>query len=169
MVSDVVRNVLDSTIGKEFEKTTAKYSNNSFIAVPSSNERNYYKDGFEINYQDTFEQIYALEESLRQARYGLGHRVAVALDNRPEQIIFRLALNKIGVSCVPINPDYSVNELSFVLQHSEAELLIYLRQQKTKVEQATQLLQYPISLWCLDDSKRAVSYTHLTLPTIYSV
>ena len=154
MVSDVVRNVLNSTIGKEFEKTTAKYSKNSFIAVPSSNERNYYKDGFEINYQDTFEQTNALEESLRQAGYGLGHRVAVALDNRPEQIIFRLALNKIGASCVPINPDYSVNELSFVLQHSEAELLIYLQQQKTKVDQTTQLLQHPMSLWCLDDNKR---------------
>ena len=63
MVSDLVRNVLDSTIGKEFEKTTAKYSKNSFIAVPSSKERNYYKNGFEINYQDTLEQTCALEES----------------------------------------------------------------------------------------------------------
>ena len=144
MVGDLVRNVLNSTIGGEFEKTKEKYSKNSFIAVPSSNERNYYKDGFEINYQDTFEQTNALEESLRQAGYGLGHRVAVALDNRPEQIIFRLALNKIGASCVPINPDYSVNELSFVLQHSEAELLIYLQQQKTKVDQTNQLLQHPI-------------------------
>ena len=154
MVGDLVRNVLNSTIGREFEKTKEKYSKNSFIAVPSSNKRNYYKDGFEINYQDTFEQTNALEESLRQAGYGLGHRVAVALDNRPEQIIFRLALNKIGASCVPINPDYSVNELSFVLQHSEAELLIYLQQQKTKVDQTNQLLQHPISLWCLDDNKR---------------
>ena len=65
MVSAIVLNVLNSTIGKEFERTTAKYSKNSFIAVPSSNDRNYYKDGFEINYQDTFEQTYALEESLR--------------------------------------------------------------------------------------------------------
>ena len=44
VVGDLVRNVLSSTIGESLRKLK-KYSKNSFIAVPSSNERNYYKDG----------------------------------------------------------------------------------------------------------------------------
>ena len=151
MINDLVRNVIDTTIGEEFEKTVRKYPKNSFVAVPSSLERDYYKDGFEINYKDALDRIFKLENSLRKSGFGLGHRVAVALNNRPEHIILRLALNKIGASCVPINPDYRVNELSFVLEHSEAELLVYLRQQKSKVDQANKLLKQPISVWCLED------------------
>ena len=151
MINDLVQNVIDTTIGEEFEKTVRKYPKNSFVAVPSSLERDYYKDGFEINYKDALVRIFRLENSLRKSGFGLGHRVAVALNNRPEHIILRLALNKIGASCVPINPDYRVNELSFVLEHSEAELLVYLRQQKSKVDQANKLLKQPISVWCLED------------------
>ena len=43
-----------TAIGEEFEKTARKYPKNSFVAVPSSLERDYYKDGFEINYKDAF-------------------------------------------------------------------------------------------------------------------
>ena len=93
MINDLVRNVIDTTIGEEFEKTARKYPKNSFVAVPSSLERDYYKDGFEINYKDALERIFKLENSLRKSGFGLGHRVAVALNNRPEHIILRLALN----------------------------------------------------------------------------
>jgi acyl-CoA synthetase (AMP-forming)/AMP-acid ligase II len=36
--------------------------------------------------------------------------VAVTLlENRPEYVLHKLALNSIGVCCVPINPDYRKN------------------------------------------------------------
>ena len=36
--------------------------------------------------------------------YGHGHHVAMLLDNRPEHFLHKLALNGLGVSCVPIDP-----------------------------------------------------------------
>ena len=53
-----------------------------------------------------------------------GHRVALQLENRPEFPLHFLALNSLGVSVVPLNPDYRAAELDYVLAHSEASALI---------------------------------------------
>src|SRR5262249_52740334 len=56
--------------------------------------------------------------------YGRGHRVALKLGNRPEFLLHFLALNSLGASIVPLNPDYRQAELDYVLRHSEACLVI---------------------------------------------
>jgi len=35
------------------------------------------------------------------------HRAAMLLDNRPEHFLHKLALNALGICCVPVNPDYA--------------------------------------------------------------
>ena len=61
--------------------------------------------GFEITYGEAGRQIEALAALYRQAGYGVSHRVATLLENRPEHVLHTLALNSLGVCCVPINPD----------------------------------------------------------------
>ena len=63
----------------------------------------------------------------RAAGYGLGHHVATLLENRPEYVLHKLALNSIGVCCVPINPEYRAGEIAYLLEHSEPELVIDAR------------------------------------------
>src|SRR5205807_1709194 len=53
-----------------------------------------------------------------------GHRVAMLLDNRPEHFLHKLALNTLGVSAVPINPDYRANEIAYLLENAEVELVL---------------------------------------------
>jgi Acyl-CoA synthetases (AMP-forming)/AMP-acid ligases II len=46
------------------------------------------------------------------------------LENRPVFFLHWLALNALGVSIVPINPDVRPDELSFQLELSQADLLV---------------------------------------------
>src|ERR1700730_3333599 len=51
--------------------------------------------------------------------YGHGHRAGLLLINRPEFIFHWFALNGLGVSVVPINPDWRSAELEYLVDHSE--------------------------------------------------
>ena len=53
-----------------------------------------------------------------------GHRVALLLENRPEFFLHYLALNALGTSVVPINPDYRHDEMLYQMDHSEADLVV---------------------------------------------
>ena len=52
--------------------------------------------------------------------------VATLLENRPEYILHKLALNSLGACCVPISPDYRAAETAYLIEHSEPDLVVTL-------------------------------------------
>ena len=62
----------------------------------------------------------------RAAGYGLGHRVGLFLESRPEHLLHKLALNTLGVCVVPINPDYRPRELAYLIDHARVDLVVAL-------------------------------------------
>ena len=77
-------------------------------------------------YAEALAEARALAARYAAAGYGPGHRVAVLLENRPAHFLHWLALNSLGVSLVPVNPDASADELAYLLTHSQAALLVVL-------------------------------------------
>ena len=59
----------------------------------------------EILYAEAQNEVERLASRLADAGYERGHRVMLSLENRPEFFLWWLALNKLGISVVPINPD----------------------------------------------------------------
>ena len=112
------------TISDFWSEAVGKWPERPFLAVPPNPDRSYLPDGVEITYRDADRDIKSLADAYRSAGYGLGHRVAILLENRPEHVLHRLALNTIGVSVVPINPDYRPTETAYLLEHSEPELIL---------------------------------------------
>ena len=53
--------------------------------------------------QRALQAVNSLSEQYATAGYGHGHRIAVMLDNRADFFLHLLALNKLGVSVVPVN------------------------------------------------------------------
>ncbi len=76
----------------------------------------------------TFDQARARVDSwagrFSEAGYGTGMRVALLLENRPEFFLVWLALNRLGASVVPINPDLRAAELQYLIGHAEPALII---------------------------------------------
>lgn len=112
------------TIGAYFDEKSVHYEESSFLCVPADAARDYAPWGLEISYGEAAEKVAEFQDALRNAGYGHGHRVAVLLGNRPEMILLKLALNGLGISWVPVNPDYRPSEIAYLLEDSRADLAI---------------------------------------------
>jgi acyl-CoA synthetase (AMP-forming)/AMP-acid ligase II len=114
----------ETTIGEAFFRAADVYGTCPFLAVPAGPHRNYHQNGFEIGFAAAAHEVRRLIEIYRAAGYGHGHRVAMLLDNRPEHFLHKLALNTLGVSCIPVNPDYRANEIGYLLENAEVDLAL---------------------------------------------
>jgi acyl-CoA synthetase (AMP-forming)/AMP-acid ligase II len=108
-----------STVFSAFERAAAVHAAKPFLAMPSWN--------VELTYAQALERTARAAVLYRALGYGPGHRVALQLENRPEFLLHFLALNSLGVSVVPLNPDYREAELGYILEHSEASALVNAR------------------------------------------
>ena len=105
-----------TTVYSAFERTAAAHGGKPFLEFPAHQKR--------FTYAEAHERIGDVAARYRARGYGRGHRVALQLENRPEFPLHFLALNSLGASVVPLNPDYRAAELEYVLEHSEACALV---------------------------------------------
>jgi len=126
-------NKQDLTIFKSFEDICRKTPSAPFLISPSRNQ----KGMTTFSYQETFEKADKISTIFLDNGYSNNLRVATLLGSTPAHYIVKLALNKIGVSVVPINPDYSPDETAYLLADSGSVLAIcaehYMKQLKTAV------------------------------------
>ena len=125
-----------TTIGAIFTAAVSAHGDRPFLAVPANDARGYLPTGFEITYGEAGKSVDELAAVYRGAGYGLGHRVAILLENRPEYVIHKLALNSIGACCVPINPDYRTGEITYLVDHSEPDVILTLSSRERQMREA---------------------------------
>ena len=117
-------NSSSQSISAAFEITAAAWPSRDFLHIPADACRDYADGSLTLSYGEARARIEALASRLRTAGYGPGHRVALALDNRPEFFLYFLALAKAEVSTVPLNAAMSVDELAYVLGHADVALAV---------------------------------------------
>lgn len=129
--------ILDTTtIGAVFASAVSSHADRPFLAVPASDKRAYLPAGLELSYGEAGRRVAELSATYASAGYGLGHRVATLLENRPEYVLHKLALNGIGACCVPINPEYRAGETAYLLEHSKPDLMLVLGSREAQVREA---------------------------------
>ncbi|HKU46938.1 MAG TPA: AMP-binding protein, partial [Burkholderiales bacterium] len=105
-----------TTVFTAFEQTARAHGAKPFLQV--------YPEKLELSYAQARERIADIARVYARKGYGAGHRVALKLPNCADFLLHFLALNSLGAAIVPVNPDYHRAELDYVLQHSEAALVI---------------------------------------------
>ena len=105
-----------STVFTAFEQTASAHPRRPFLLA--------YPQRAELDYSTALERVGAIARRYRARGYGKGHRVGLKLPNSPEFLLHFLALNSLGASVLPLNPDYRSAELEYVLSHSEAGAVI---------------------------------------------
>jgi crotonobetaine/carnitine-CoA ligase len=115
-----------NTVAEAFAATAAAHGPHPFLIVPAHADRDWHPAGIGYTYAAAAQIVDALRTRYAAAGYGHGHRVGLLLENRPEFFFHYLALNGLGVSIVPINPDYRHDEMRYLLDHSDAELAAVL-------------------------------------------
>jgi len=125
-----------ATVFQAFTATAHRSPDAAFFCVPAYEGRDYHPDGAEFTYDEILTAVLAMKARYEAAGYGHGHRVALLLENRPEFFHHYLALNALGVSIVPVNPDYRQDEMTYQLGHSDAALVIALSNRVADCEAA---------------------------------
>jgi acyl-CoA synthetase (AMP-forming)/AMP-acid ligase II len=105
-----------TTVFSAFEQTARAHGAKPFLQV--------LPESVELTYAQARERISDIAQRYARRGYGTGHRVALKLPNCPEFLLHFLALNSIGATVVPLNPEYRPAELEYLVSHSEAALVV---------------------------------------------
>jgi long-chain acyl-CoA synthetase/crotonobetaine/carnitine-CoA ligase len=84
----------------------------------------WFQDKRSLTYLELHERADRLASSLNTIGVRKGTHVAVMLPNVPETMIVWTAIGRIGAVMVPVNPNYTPTELSFVLNDSDTQFFI---------------------------------------------
>ena len=109
-----------------FSDTARQHPDRAFLNVLPETAAIYGIPSGETTYKDAASQVAGLQEMLQSAGYRAGQRVMLLMENRPAFFIWWLALNGLGLSVVPVNPDLRAAELSYMIDHAEPVLAIAL-------------------------------------------
>ena len=115
-----------TTVYQVLRESVSKHAFRPFLHIPAVASKSYADGAIDFSYQEMADSVEAQQLIYRAAGYGLGHRVALVLDNRSEFFVHWFALNALGVSVVPVNSEMTTDEIAYLLDHSESCLVISL-------------------------------------------
>ena len=125
-----------STLWLGLGDTAVKRPDLPCLIIPPRAVRDYVPEGLSWSYGEVAERATKLIERYVAQGYGHGHRVSLLLENRPEFMLHFLALNALGCWVVPLNPDFRVDDLAYVLGHAEVDLIVSLGRHIANLEGA---------------------------------
>lgn len=136
------------TLYEALTRIVSSHGARPFLCVPPRKGRPYLPEGAEVSFAGMLGAVDTLAEAWAAAGWGPGHRIALALDNHPAHVMHFLALNRLGVSQVPVNPYYLRHEMEYLLDHSEVDAAVSLPWNRGKI---TEVSDIPVVEWG-DDS-----------------
>jgi len=133
-----------TTVYARFRETALHRGEAGFLNVLPETAEIYGIAAGEISYRAMLERVERWRAAFADRGYGEGHRVGLLLQNRPVFVELWFALNALGVSVVPINPDLRVSELEYIIAHSEMNAAFVLAKRRDEVETAARQAGRPI-------------------------
>ncbi len=141
-----------ATIGPTFARCVQAFGAQPFLAVPANPARAYHPQGLELSYAQAGAAVDALKARYAAAGCGLGHRVSLLLENRPEHLLHKLAMNALGICCVPLNADHRPREMAYVIDHAKVDLVIVVDALQPLLQAAIAAATHQPAVWVLTDT-----------------
>jgi acyl-CoA synthetase (AMP-forming)/AMP-acid ligase II len=115
------------TVHDAFMDAARHYGDRAFVQVLNETAAAYGIAPGDWSYAEAAQEIQQLRERYVSNGYQSGDRVALLLENRPAFFAHWFALNGLGVSVVPINPDLRAAELKYIFAHAHPVLAIAIQ------------------------------------------
>ncbi len=119
-----------------FSRAAEVHSERAWLSVTSETAAAYGIEPGDISYAQAHDAVLRLRAQYAETGYAPGHRVGLLLENRPAFFVHWFALNALGVSIVPINPDLRIIELSYVIAHSELVAIVAIPSRHAALSEA---------------------------------
>lgn len=138
-------------VNEAFMRAARAFPDRPFIDVLPETAQVYGVAAGELSYGEASIKISDLAAAFSSAGYGRSHRVGLLLENRPAFLLIWFALNSLGVSVVPINPDLRAAELEYLVAHSELCAAVVIRARQPDIEKAAQTAGRDVVIFGPDD------------------
>lgn len=113
-----------------FSESCQRAPNHAFLAESALS------GGRSWTFQEAEVIVNDLSLAYERRGWGAGHRVALAVGNQPRHFFHFLALNRLGASIVPLNPDHRALEIRHALSLSKADLIVARPDRYETIEEA---------------------------------
>lgn len=153
---------MSDSVYDAFHASAQRFGNHPALLIPHIACSAYSAGDIEWSYSELLAAADTLSAVYEKNGYGIGHRVALALENRADFFLHWLALNRIGASVVPLNLDQQPEEMRWVLQHSGASVVICLSEHWRSLHDVTQAAGLAVAL--ADTALTGLSKVVSTLP-----
>ncbi|WP_419914048.1 AMP-binding protein [Hoeflea sp.] len=119
-----------------FRTAAERWPERPFLQVLPETASAYGIEAREWRYGETLAAVERLADAYAAAGYHPGGRVMLLLENRPAYFLHWLALNALGLSVVPVNPDLQSTELAYMAGHAEPVLAVATQDRIADLENA---------------------------------
>ena len=140
-----------TTVYEAFCDAATRFRDHAFVCVPAYKKRSYHPEGVEFTYGEAAGEVERLKRIYKTAGYGHGHRIAYLLENRPDYLLHMLAANALGVSVVPVNPDYLQDEMQYLLEHSDVDLVVSIGERALDIQKVALKRTRPLPVVKLEE------------------
>ncbi|HZI46872.1 MAG TPA: AMP-binding protein [Pyrinomonadaceae bacterium] len=96
-----------------------------------------------LTYEGLLRQTHAVRDVLTSMGLGRNSRVAIAVDNGPEMAVAFIAMTSC-VTCIPLNPNYRVDEFEFYLSRLHVQALIVNAQSNSPAKATAETLSLSV-------------------------
>ncbi|MGB9300096.1 MAG: AMP-binding protein, partial [Anaerolineae bacterium] len=103
-----------SCIGRSLEEAVSRTPEKAFFVFNKQ----------QVTYADVLDTVHRVASGLLSLGVKKGDKVAILLPNRVEFPCAWLAANTIGAVMVPVNARFVDEEIRYVLEHSEASVMV---------------------------------------------
>lgn len=138
------------TVFDLFTHAARTHPDRPWIAVTNETAAAYGIPAVEITYAQALHDVLALRGQYAAA----GHRVGLLLENRPAFFLHWFALNALGASIVPLNPDLRAFERSYVIEHSDLATIVAIPARHASLREAS---ARPVPVVAPEDAPAPVS------------
>jgi len=98
--------MVSGTVYEAFQRTLARHGQREFLSILAETAQHYGIAARNYTYAQAADEVATLARRYARVGLGTGHRVGLMLENRPAMFFHWLALSSLGVSAVPLNPDW---------------------------------------------------------------
>lgn len=124
------------TVFAAFADTAGRWPDRPFLHVLEETATVYDIPAGELSYGAALAEIERLRNAYAAGGYRTGMRVMLLMENRPGFFLQWFALNALGLSVVPVNPDLQSAELEYMAGHARPVLAVAIASRVADLEQA---------------------------------
>jgi acyl-coenzyme A synthetase/AMP-(fatty) acid ligase len=127
-----------TSVYQEFCVSVRRYAERPFLHIPAIASHS--GAAVDYSYAAALEEVEQRLECYQATGLSQGDRVAILLENRVEFFFHWFALNALGVCVVPVNGEMQTQEITYLLDDSDARAVVVLPNKAAEIRVAVQAM-----------------------------